>query len=176
MGNDAICVLFNGLLSFALALVVLLAAFRLFGNRIGMFLQLGILVIALGAVNMCNTFWWRFSVLQVHGVVPWLALVLFWGALVYFYAVHFETISRDGGPTFILFRFIGESPGGARTRQDILDYFCDQTVLSDRIEALVTAGWLERTKTGSHVITWRARFVLFFLDGWIRLLGYPWGG
>jgi hypothetical protein len=138
--------------------------------------QLGVFIAALVLVTVGNAYWWKLSVFQVSGPVPWFALILFWIGLVYFYAIHFETITRDGGPTYMLFRFIDESPDGARTRQEILDYFRHQSVLTNRMEALVKVGWLERTSAGSHIITWRGRFVLFFLDGWTRVLGYEWGG
>jgi hypothetical protein len=176
MGNSPISILLNGLLSFSLGLALLVTIFRLVGHRVGLFFQLGVLAAVLAAVNVCNSAWWKSSLLQVHGATAWLSLAMFWGGLVYFYAIHFETITRDGGPTFMLFRYISESPAGERTRSEILDYFSDQSVLSDRIEALVRSGWLERTTTGAHVVTRRGRSVLLMLNGWIRLLGYPWGG
>lgn len=176
MQNDATCVLLNGLLSLGLGLFVLLAAFRLVGRRIGIFIQVGVFAAALAAILLSNAYWWKFPSLQLHGYVPWLALILFWGGLLYFYISSFATIGRDGGPTLMLFQFIDESPSASRTRQEILDYFCNQPVLSARIGALVASDWLKQTARGHHVVTLRSRLMLFLIDGWTRLLGYPWGG
>ena len=146
MQSDAAAVLGIGSAAFALGFGLLWPLFRTLGKRVGLVAQFAVLVVAL-VVTIAWT-WKQMPSSLPTGIVPWTALALFWGGLVYLQLSTFFTFCRDGGPTVMLYHFIESGPGGRRSRQEIHDFFRDLPVLAQRIESLIDSGAVERGPDG----------------------------
>lgn len=174
MQSDAAAVLGIGSAAFALGFGLLWTLFRTLGKRVGLVAQFAVLVLAL--VLTIGWTWRRMPSSLPTGVVPWIALVIFWGGLVYLQLSTFFTLFRDGGPTVLLFHFIESGPGGRRTRQEIHHRFRDLPVLSQRIQSLLDSGSVARGPDGRMRVTPRGRILVTVADACSRLLGQSWGG
>jgi len=174
MQSDAAGILGIGLGAFALGFGLLWMLYRTLGKRVSLGFQFAVLVLALG-LTLAGA-WYRMPTALPTGVVPWIALVIFWGGLVYLQLSTFFTLFRDGGPTVLLFHFIESGPGGRRTRQEIHDRFRDLPVLSQRIQSLIDSGSVARGPDGRMRVTPRGRILVTVADACSRLLGQSWGG